>query len=90
MASEEFTPRDLGLLLGSNWAELEEPADVKRLAAGVVSDDERETILEAGMRERLEEFEDPGKAEEEFWQGFVHGIRASAFVQEVGRAARMN
>jgi hypothetical protein len=74
---------------GSQWAQLEEPEEVERLAAGDVPDEVRETILEGGMQERLEEFEDSGKAETEFWQGFIHGVRADA-VRALGDAARLN
>ena len=48
-----------------------------------------DVTLQAGVRERLSEFDDPEAAEREFWQGFLHGIRAFV-VEDLARIAKSN
>jgi hypothetical protein len=43
----------------------------------------RDQIMNAGMRERLDESEDPD-AEGAFWAGFCHGVRAYLVEVQVG------
>jgi hypothetical protein len=85
---DEFTPRERGLLIGHAWAqEAASPEAAKRVVeSGHVPDDVREVVLEpGGMLKRLEASIDPN-AEDAFWGGFVHGVRA--FVVE--GAAKLN
>jgi hypothetical protein len=88
MPDDELTPREVGILAGYEWVRLHARSGPRTsdgdLAAltdtGLVSAETRETVLAAGMRERLDASKDPD-AEEAFWGGFVHGARA--FVVEV-------
>jgi hypothetical protein len=92
MTDDEFTPRELGLITGNRWAGFsaaEGRKDVLHdVAEGDVPDDVREYILSMGFRERLDEFDDPD-AEEDFWRGFSHGVRAF-LVESLAKAAKFN
>ncbi len=94
MTTEEFTPRELGLLAGARWADGSlEKGDVERVR--MVGDDDigpklYDEIMALGFRERLTEFSDPEAAELEFWRGFAHGARGSLVQNEIGRLARSN
>jgi hypothetical protein len=82
--SEAFSPRELGLLAGYRWAELQDAETVRSVAANGFGDDlgdqlTRTVMEEGGMRERLDEFGEESRelAHGEFWRGFVHGVRAA-------------
>lgn len=90
MSGEEFTPRELGLLSGHAWAVLASPEECKAVAdEELVPDDVMDMVLQAGVRERMLEFDEPDAAEGEFWRGFVHGVRAY-IVEDLARVARSN
>ena len=87
--TDEFTPRDLGLLTGHAWAKNALPIDVTTAAEeGVVPDETWDTIMATGMRERLDEFDDPA-ADEAFLAGFYHGVRAF-IVEDLRRLSNLN
>ncbi len=73
----DYTPRELGLLSGSTWAR-QAPAEQTELVAetGGVPPAVAEQTLAAGIGDRLAEYED-ADAEEAFWAGFVHAVKAT-------------
>jgi hypothetical protein len=89
---DELTPRELGLLAGTRWAEGARAAGderVRMVADGDIGPKLIEEVLALGFRERLDEFADPAAAEEEFWQGFEHGVR-SFVVEDLARVSGLN
>lgn len=90
MADDEFTPRELGLLTGHAWAVHADAKDVAEVAeTQVLPEVVLDVVLEAGVKMRLMEFDDPLAAEREFWPGFVHGVRAFV-VEDLARVAKRN
>lgn len=90
MADDEFTPRELGLLAGHAWAVVAANAEVGEVVwTGVLPEVVLNKVLDAGVKERLEEFDDPLAAEREFWPGFFHGARAS-IVEDLARVAKLD
>jgi hypothetical protein len=90
MADEEFTPRELGLLAGHAWAKTALPIEVTMAAEeGEMPEGAWETIMGAGMRDRLDEFEDSDAAEETFLEGFHHGVGAFV-VEDLRRLSNLN
>ena len=88
--AEDFTARELGLLTGQAWAIKAEPHARKQIAdEGEVPDDVKEMVLRAGFADRLGEFGDRDAAEQKYWQGFVHGVRAFV-VGDLNRVANLN
>ena len=76
MPNEEFTPRELGLLAGRDWATVTDRELVAQVAqGGLVPQEVVEIFVSAGMRDRLAESDDE-EAEEAYWEGFLHGVRA--------------
>ena len=73
----DYTPRELGLLSGSRWAR-QAPAEQAEVVAetGDVPPAVVEQTLAAAMGDRLVEY-DALDAEQEFWAGFVDGVRAT-------------
>ena len=92
---DEYTPRERGLLLGHALAQKiarggvaivgGTPGEVLDALAGdppQVPSELYEHIMD-GMAERLADGEDPD-AEEAFWAGFVHGVRAFLVELQIG------
>ena len=75
----DHTPRELGLLSGATWAG-QAPAEEVELVAetGDVPPSVVEQTLAAGIADRLTEYDDTDDtdAEQEFWAGFVDGVKA--------------
>jgi hypothetical protein len=72
---DDLTPRERGLLAGHAWAQhrVSTHDQVKEVAeTGVVPDEVRELVTNVDLP----------TADDAFWKGFVHGVRA--FVVEVG------
>ena len=89
MLDEEFTPRELGLLAGRDWATVTDRELVAQVAeGGLVPEEVVEMFVSAGMRDRLAEYDDED-AEEAYWEGFLHGVRAFV-AQALAGAAKDN
>jgi hypothetical protein len=89
-AEDEFTPRELGLLAGVDWATVARREHVTQVAEGGLCPQEvMQVHVSAGMRDRLAEYDDAEAAEDAYWKGFVHGVRTFV-VQNPARAAKNN
>ena len=82
---DQHDPRERGLMIGRAWAESREadPLTALQLATeGTIPDDvrTRERVLDA-----LVDYIENPKA---FWEGFIHGVRASLVEQGVYRGGR--
>jgi hypothetical protein len=87
--SDAYTPRELGLVCGGEWAEQAPKQEVAELAeSGEIPEHVRDLTFDADIRERLEELED-SNAEAGFWQGFVHAVRAHV-VRDPSEAAKLS
>ena len=76
--TNEFTPRERGILVGQKWAESYEgdPADLRPSADGVIATDLRKEI--EAMVVESDDLETTA-----FWGGFAHGVRAYLVEQGV-------
>ena len=87
---EEYTPRELGLLAGHSWAVGATPQAVAEVTEmGLIPDVVRDRILHAGMRSRIERYADSANAEDAFWRGFIHGVRAST-IDDLAKITELN
>lgn len=82
---DHFTPGELGLLAGAEWVRLtlassdipEEAEILEQVAASAtVPASLREAVADHDIEERLADFGYPGAADE-FWRGFLHGVRSA-------------
>jgi hypothetical protein len=90
--ADEYIPRELGLLCGHLWASKEATLETAKAVAdsGEVPDAVVDQVLKAGFADRLEEFPEPADAPAEFWQGFVHGVRALTVEGRLADLAKLN
>jgi len=90
MSEAEFTPRELGLLAGVDWAAVARGELVTQVAEGGLCPQEvMQAYVSTGMQDRLAEYDDAEAAEDAYWKGFVHGVRAFV-AQNLARAAKNN
>lgn len=87
--TSDYTPRELGLVSGATWAR-QAPAEQAELVSetGDVPPAVVEQTLAAGIADRLTEY-DADDAEEAFWAGFVHGVRATVVESIEARSKRI-
>jgi hypothetical protein len=87
--SEGVTPRELGLFAGNGWARRTAGEEVSRIVEkAVVPDDVRNTCLEAGVRQQLDEFPDT-QAREDFWQSFLDGARTYLVGSDAAKVVKL-
>lgn len=83
--SDHFTPGELGLLAGAEWVRLtlasgDDPQEAKVLeqiaGSAIIPASIREAVADHNIDERLADFGYPG-AVDDFWRGFLHGVRSA-------------
>lgn len=100
--SHEITPRETGRFAGNNWANTvgwaasevgsAEGSEflsimLRGVASGEVPSDVRSTFDDA-YRELLKRFGDDAQPREDFWEGFVQGVRTFVDEQETALGGR--
>lgn len=74
MSSHPFMALELGKVFGSGWASVAPWSDVEAVSKGERQARSLEHYI-GGWEVLLMRFDDRGQAEEDFWEGFVAGVK---------------